>query len=192
MLKMVVSKPVKNSDETAIVRDRKHCVHCGKREAHAYCTLCHHYFHDNPKYLPNGEAKLIAFPTGKRTADGQPVYGPFVENNCFHLWHGRGRETAWGTALGGSTTRVSNGRANVMVVRPNTMASVSSMSEDEPSVAAGSSTGWSIDAKSSGAESGDVEESTGKVTQSSGGEDSVLEVEGSLEAAARELGGHAC
>ena len=105
------------------MRNQRHRVHCVKREAHAYCTLCHHYFHDNPKYIPNGESKLTAFPIGKRTEDGQPVYGPFLKNNYFHLWHGQGRETAWGTALSGSMPLVSSGLSNVVVVRPNTMAS---------------------------------------------------------------------
>ena len=65
---------------------------CGKAEAHVYCPICHHYFHDNPKFLPEGEQKLIAFPIGKRDRDGRPVYGPMVQNTCFHVAHVEGRE----------------------------------------------------------------------------------------------------
>ena len=81
--------------------ERKRCAQCGKDEAHAYCTLCHHYFHDVPKVLPEGEEKLIDFPTGKRMCEGGPVYGlGLVENMCVHVWQASGRAKVWGESRG--------------------------------------------------------------------------------------------
>ena len=79
--------------DTRKLLERKRCEQCGNYKAHAYCTLCHHYFHDVPKLLPEGEEKLITFPTGKRTRDGRPVYC-LVENTCFHVWHANERVKA--------------------------------------------------------------------------------------------------
>ena len=42
---------------------------------------------------PAGEDELIAVPTGERDKDGRPKY-TYVENNCFHIWHTCGRESA--------------------------------------------------------------------------------------------------
>ena len=67
-----------------------------KSEAHAYCTLCHHYFHNNPKFLPKGDEKLIVIATSKRTRDQQPVYGLMIDNTYFHVWHMNRREEVWG------------------------------------------------------------------------------------------------
>ena len=49
------------------------------------------------KSMPEAEEKLIAVPTGKRDRDGEPIC-ICVENNCFHSWHAKGREDAWGGA----------------------------------------------------------------------------------------------
>lgn len=46
---------------------------------------CHHWhwFHNNPKFLPKGEQKLIAIPTDKIDRDGNPVLGAMVtEGRC--------------------------------------------------------------------------------------------------------------
>ena len=80
----VENRPQKNSTDPNIWHVRRIGVHCGKGEASAYCRLCHHYFHSTPRHLPDGKDKLIAFLTGKRGRDGDPLYGPMVENNCFH------------------------------------------------------------------------------------------------------------
>ena len=47
------------------------CVLCDQREAHVYCTLCRHWFHDKSKFLPTNEEKMIAVPTGKWERDGR-------------------------------------------------------------------------------------------------------------------------
>ena len=80
-------------------------MQCNKNEAHAYCALYHHYFHDVPKLLPKGEENLIAFLTGKRTRDGGPVYC-LAKNMCFHVWHANGRAKAWGGSRHGAMPRV--------------------------------------------------------------------------------------
>ena len=98
---------------------------CGKREAHAKCTLCHHYFHDNPKFLPAGEEKLIAIPTGKRDRDGNPVLGELVMNTCFHVWHADGRAKAWGNTPAGFVPRT-------VVAQPG-VSSISSLSGNDDS-----------------------------------------------------------
>merc|ERR1712194_69809 len=99
MVRPLVSRPMTGPMDTRKLLKRMRYAQCGKDEAHAYCTLCHHYFHDVPKLLPKGEEKLIAFPTGKRTCDGGPVYG-LVENTCFHVWHASGTAKAWGGSRG--------------------------------------------------------------------------------------------
>ena len=44
------------ADDTSNIRPGQQCCAlCGKKEAHTYCTLCYHYFHDNPKVVPAGE-----------------------------------------------------------------------------------------------------------------------------------------
>ena len=96
MVATLVNRPKKNTTEPRIRTERRQCAQCGKGEAHAHCTICHDYFHDNPKLLPAGEEKLIAVPTGKRTRDDQPVYAPTIANTYFHIWHANGREEAWG------------------------------------------------------------------------------------------------
>ena len=78
MVTTLVNRPKKDSTEARITNERRTCALCHQSEAHAYCTICHHYYHDNPKFLPEGEQKLIAFPTGKRDRNGQPVYGPMI------------------------------------------------------------------------------------------------------------------
>lgn len=78
--------------------ERRWCAQCGKDKTHVFCTIYHHYFHNNPKFLLAGGEKLIATPTGKRYRNGQPVYGPMVQNTCFHVWHAKGREEAWAQA----------------------------------------------------------------------------------------------
>ena len=72
-----------------------------KKEAHIWCMICHHWFHDNQKFLPAGHEKLIAFHTGKRNRNGDPLLGPMIENNCFHAWHSVGREKTWRAAHSG-------------------------------------------------------------------------------------------
>ena len=75
-----------------------------------------------PKLLPEGEEKLIAFPTGKRTRDGGPVYG-LVKNTCFHVWHANRRAKTWGGSRCGAVTQVDSVHPgtvvgiNVVVVR---------------------------------------------------------------------------
>ena len=82
------------STDTIIFLERRWCVKCSKNEAHAHCTLCHHYFHDVPKLLLEGKEKLITFPQKKRTLGNGPVYC-LVENTCFCAWHANGRAKAW-------------------------------------------------------------------------------------------------
>lgn len=53
---------------------------CSKTEARVYFPICHHYYHDNSKFLPEEEQKLIDFSTGRRDRDDRPVYGPLIEN----------------------------------------------------------------------------------------------------------------
>lgn len=77
----------------AVALERKRCATCGKDEAHLFCTVCHHWFHNNPKFLPSAESKFVAVPTAKRTATGEPVY-MYAENNCALAWHAQAREEA--------------------------------------------------------------------------------------------------
>ncbi len=94
MVTPLVNKPKKNSTDPRIKEIRKRCSTCGKDEAHQYCAICHHYFHTNPKYLPETEQKLISIPTEKRSCDDEPLY-MHVENHCFHVWHSTAQEEAW-------------------------------------------------------------------------------------------------
>ena len=55
--------------------------------------------------LPEGEEKRIAFPTGKRTRVGGPVYC-LVENTRFRGWHANGRAKAWGGSRRRAVPRV--------------------------------------------------------------------------------------
>ena len=115
----MVNRPKKNTDGAANIRpDRKRCAHCGKDEAHAYCTLCHHYFHNNPRFLPAGEEKLVAFNTGKRDRNGEPIMGPMIANTCFHVWHAGGRAKAWGGTRRGFVPRTNNVRPTVVIAPP--------------------------------------------------------------------------
>jgi hypothetical protein len=68
-------------------------VQCDKAETHTYCTLCHHYFNDNPQFVPDGDDKLIAFTTGKRPWDNQLMYS-MIEITSFHILHLSRREEA--------------------------------------------------------------------------------------------------
>ena len=114
----VVSHAGKNgSSRHQIVPERRRCAFCGKGEAHAYCALCHHYFHDNPRWLPEGEQKLIALPTGKRDRDGAPIYGPMCANTCFHAGHACGRAAAYGGTQRGFIPRTCSVRPNVVVAQ---------------------------------------------------------------------------
>ena len=122
--------------DTRKLLERKRCAQCSKNKAHAYCTLCHHYFHDVPKLLPEGEEKLIAFPTGKRTRAGGPVYY-LVENMRFHVWHANGRAKMWGGLCRGAVPRFASvhcgpavGIDIVVVQREKTVSSLSDVGSD--------------------------------------------------------------
>ena len=79
--------------EMVVMPMRRRCAFCNEKEAHLYCTNCHHWFRDNTAKLPSTEQRMIAIPTGKRSADGGEKY-MFAENNCAHAWHARARQSA--------------------------------------------------------------------------------------------------
>ena len=89
----VCRRPQSDGEETRLQTGRRTCAACGKDYARVWCPLCRHWFHGTRKTLPAGEDELIAVPTGERDEDGQPAY-TYVENNCFHIWHACGRESA--------------------------------------------------------------------------------------------------
>ena len=63
MVTPLVSRPTTCTIDMRIFFKRKRCAQCGKDKTHAYCILCHHYFHNMSRLLPKGEEKLISFPT---------------------------------------------------------------------------------------------------------------------------------
>ena len=88
MVRPLVSRPMTGPMDTRKLLKRMRCAQCGKDEAHAYCTLCHHYFHDVPKLLPSG-----------------PVCG-LVENMRFLVSHANRRAKVWGESRRGAVPRV--------------------------------------------------------------------------------------
>ena len=105
----VVNRPRRGSEEPRMRVESHRCAECGKDHVHVWCALCHHWFHGDPKSLPAGEEALVAVPMGKRERDGTPVC-VFVKNNCFHVWHARGREQARSEARVGFVPSVNNVR----------------------------------------------------------------------------------
>ena len=97
LIRPVETKELKNKTtgerEMVIVPMRKTCAFCNNRDDHLYCTGCHHWFYGQNSKLPLTEQKMIAIPTGKRSADGGEKY-IFAENNCAHAWHARARQSA--------------------------------------------------------------------------------------------------
>ena len=89
----VSRRPQSGGEEPRLQTGRGTCAACGKDNARVWCSLCHHWFHGKAESLPAGEDELIAVPTGERDKDGRPKY-TYVENNCFHIWHTCGRESA--------------------------------------------------------------------------------------------------
>mmetsp|Transcript_32121 Transcript_32121/g.68383 ORF Transcript_32121/g.68383 Transcript_32121/m.68383 type:complete len:128 (-) Transcript_32121:136-519(-) len=94
LVRPVVAKELDRASmttETIIVPERDPCAYCNGKEAHDFCNGCHHWFHVSPHRLPSNKQKLIALPTGKRTADNEPKY-MFVQNDRAHLWHVNARQ----------------------------------------------------------------------------------------------------
>ena len=89
----VSRRPQSGGEEPHLQTGRGTCAACGKDNARVWCSLCHHWFHGKAESLPAGEDELIAVPTGEQDEDGRPAY-TYVENNCFHIWHTCGRESA--------------------------------------------------------------------------------------------------
>ena len=86
-------RPESDGERARFQDGRGTCAACGKDHARVWCPLCRHWFHGTRKSLPAGEDELIAIPTGELERDGRPAY-TYVENNCFHIWHTCGRESA--------------------------------------------------------------------------------------------------
>ena len=99
----------KDGEEPTLQFRRMRCALCGKRGAHAQCTVCHHWFHDVPGYLPPGEEEFVAVPMRKRNRDGEQEY-VLARRTCFDVWHAAARQKAWGGAPPGHIPVVKNVR----------------------------------------------------------------------------------
>ena len=80
----LAKKPGKDGAEPSLQVRRMTCALCGRQQARAQCTVCHHWFHDVTGFLPPGEEELVAVPMGKRERDGEEEY-VLAKRTCFDV-----------------------------------------------------------------------------------------------------------